>query len=82
MTEFFAAFVAGIVVFVAGYLGLAGPLGPQAACVLGYLAALFVFLGVVGGVKAMRSYAMGREPEEKHGLARYFSFDVDHKVVG
>jgi cytochrome c oxidase subunit 1 len=82
MTEFVAAFIAGIVVFVVGYFGLAGPLGPQAACVLGYLAALFVFLGVVGGAKALRTYAAGVEPEEKHGAARYFSFDVDHKVVG
>ena len=82
MTEFIAAFVAGIVVFVAGFAGLSGPLGPQAACVLAYLAALLVFVGVVGGAKALRAYAQGREPEEKHGVARYFSFDVDHKVVG
>ncbi len=82
MTEFIAAFVAGIAVFVAGFAGLCGPLGPQAACVLAYLAALLVFLGVVGGAKALRTYAQGREPEEKHGVARYFSFDVDHKVVG
>ena len=82
MTEFFAATVAGLIVFVAGYAGLSGPLGPQAACVLGYLAALLVYLGVVGGAKAMRTYALGVEPEEKHGVARYFSFDVDHKVVG
>lgn len=82
MTEFLAAVVAGVVVFLAGFLGLAGPLGPQAACVLGYLAALLVFLAVVGGAKAMRTYATGAEPEEKRGWARYFSFDVDHKVVG
>ncbi|MBI2788533.1 MAG: cbb3-type cytochrome c oxidase subunit I [Elusimicrobia bacterium] len=82
MTEFFASLAAGVVVFVAGYLGLRGPLGPQGACVLAYLASLLAVLGVVGGAKAMRSYALGREPEEKHGVARYFSFDVDHKVVG
>ncbi len=82
MTEFFAASAVAILVFLGGFYGLSGPLGPQAACVLAYLAALLVFLGVIGGGKALRTYAQGREPEEKHGVARYFSFDVDHKVVG
>jgi cytochrome c oxidase subunit 1 len=82
MTEFFAALISSIVIFALGAAFLAGPLGAQAACVVGYLAALLTFLGVVGGYKALLSYAAGAEPAEKHGVARYFSFDVDHKVVG
>ncbi len=82
MTRFLSALIAGIVVFVAGFAGLKGPLGPQAACAVGYLAALLVFLGAVGGAGALRSYASGQEPAEGHGSTRYLSFDVDHKVVG
>jgi len=82
MTDFFVALVSGIALFAAGNLVLAGPLGAQAACVVSYLAALFAFLGLIGGAKALRTYAAGAEPAEKHGAARWFSFDVDHKVVG
>ncbi len=82
MTEFFAALVSGIALFGLGSYFLAGVLGAQAACVVSYLAALLAFLGLIGGGKALRSYARGAEPAEKHGAARYLSFDVDHKVVG
>src|SRR4051812_22726152 len=82
MTQFPAALAAAVVVFVGLFTSLAGPLGPQASCVIGYLAALLVFLAVVGGGAALRTYALGTEPPEKHGFARYLSFDVDHKVVG
>ncbi|MFI5345596.1 MAG: cbb3-type cytochrome c oxidase subunit I [Elusimicrobiota bacterium] len=82
MTEFFVALVSGIALFGLGSYFLADVLGAQAACVVSYLAALLTFLGLIGGGKALRSYARGQEPAEKHGLVRYFSFDVDHKVVG
>ncbi len=82
MTDFFVALVTGAALFAFGTWGLTGLIGAQAATVLAYLAALLSFLALVGGAKALRTYASGHEPEEKLGLARYFSFDVDHKVVG
>ncbi|MEK7389070.1 MAG: cbb3-type cytochrome c oxidase subunit I [Elusimicrobiota bacterium] len=82
MTDLIFGLVSGVGAFVLGSAVLGRLLGPQAAAVLSYLASLLIFLAVVGGAKALRSYARGAHPEEKHGLARYFSFDVDHKVVG
>ncbi|MFI5360962.1 MAG: cbb3-type cytochrome c oxidase subunit I [Elusimicrobiota bacterium] len=82
MTDFFVALVSGIALFGLGAYFLAGFLGTQGACVVGYLGALLAFLGLIGGGKALRTYARGEEPAEKHGVSRYFSFDVDHKVVG
>ena len=82
MIEFFVALVSGIAIFGLGSYFLAGFLGSQAACVVSYLIALLSFLGLIGGAKALGSYARGAEPAEHHGISRYFSFDVDHKVVG
>ncbi len=82
MTRFFAAIVAGIALMGVGSYALAGFLGPQGACVVAYLVALLSFLAIVGGGPALASYAGGREPAAEHDWTRYFSFDVDHKVVG
>lgn len=82
MGRFLAALAAGAGLFALGAALLEGPLGTQGAAVVGYLAGLLVFLAVVGGGAALRSWTRGEEPAELRGWARYFSFDVDHKVVG
>jgi cytochrome c oxidase subunit I len=82
MTEFFAALAAGIALFAGGTWALSGLLGAQGATVVAYLAALLVFLAVVGGGKALGSYADGAEPAAKRDWTRFFSYDTDHKVVG
>ncbi|MBI3565387.1 MAG: cbb3-type cytochrome c oxidase subunit I [Elusimicrobia bacterium] len=82
MNRFLIAVAAGVAVMAAGSTLLAGVLGTQAAGVVAYLVALPTFLALVGGAKALRSYADGQEPPEGRGWQRYFSYDVDHKVVG
>jgi cytochrome c oxidase subunit I len=83
MNDFLIATAAGIALFLAGVFGLSGLVGPQAATVLAYLVALLSFLGLVGGARALRSYAAGEEaPHSKHDWTRFLSWDVDHKVVG
>ncbi|MBI4346697.1 MAG: cbb3-type cytochrome c oxidase subunit I [Elusimicrobia bacterium] len=82
MTRFLTAVAAFVAVLGLGGWALARPLGPQGAAVAAYLAALFLFLGLVGGWDALRGYAQGREPLEGHGWTRYLAFDVDHKAVG
>jgi len=82
MKGFIVALVVGLAVMAAGSYFLVEPLGAQAAAVLGYLAALLSFLALVGGGKALRGYADGAEPPEAHDWTRYFSFDLDHKVIG
>ena len=82
MNSFFIALAAGIAVMGVGSIALADLLGAQAAAVLSYLAALMSFLVLIGGGKALTSYADGQEPASKRDWTRYFSFDVDHKVVG
>ncbi|MBI5200043.1 MAG: cbb3-type cytochrome c oxidase subunit I [Elusimicrobia bacterium] len=82
MTKLIKALAAGIGSFAVLYKLLLGGLGEQGASVVAYLAALPAFLLLVGGWDALRSYAAGHEPEELHGAARYFGYNVDHKAVG
>jgi cytochrome c oxidase subunit I len=83
MTRFLAAVAAGAGLFLGGTFALRGLVGLQAATVLAYLAALLTFLAVVGGGPALTGYADGKEaPHSRPDWTRFFSFDVDHKVVG
>ncbi len=82
MSRMMTALLSGIALCAAGSLALAGPLGPQGACSVAYLAGLLTFLGAVGGGEALRSWTAGEPPPEGRGLVRFFSFDGDHKVVG
>ena len=82
MTTLLAALGLGIAVFALSTIGLGRVLGLQPAAVLSYLVALLVYLGVLGGWKALVGWSRGEEPAQAHGWQRYVSFDVDHKVVG
>jgi cytochrome c oxidase subunit 1 len=82
MTNLIAALIQGAAVMGLGTWGLSRLINEHAAAVVCYLAALLTFLGRLGGWRALRTWTTGDEPPGEHGWRRYFSFDVDHKVVG
>ena len=74
--------------YVAGVLLTMGIRGgnptDEIAVVIGYVLALLGWLAGVGGIEAFGRQWIGKSPEvsQDRSWGRYFSFSVDHKVIG
>jgi cytochrome c oxidase subunit 1 len=78
----FRGLFAGIVSFLALFFSLKLRLSSEAAAVIAYVASIPVYLAVGGGWAAFRRWLNEEEEPSIDGVAKYLSFNTDHKVVG
>jgi cytochrome c oxidase subunit 1 len=74
--------VVGIISFLVLFFSLKMRLSSEASAAIAYVASIPIYLAVGGGWAAFRRWLNEEEEPEMHGIARYFSFNTDHKVVG
>ena len=82
MRPLLTAIVAAVATFVGVSALLATPMGIEPASALAYLLGIVAFLWGIGSFRALSNWTNDREEPQILGWRRYFSFAVDHKVIG